>query len=492
MSRSHRAGAALFAVLALAGACGRVVADADDELSLRIGYAAPRLRETGTVGLSYTRTALTRENLLAFSDEGRPTPRVLDAWQLQPDGRTWRLHIREGVRFHDGAVVTAPEIAPHIEKELKAAAPGIVTAVAAADDSTLVVTLSGPYAFFLEDLAFISVQRVANGKTFGTGAYSVVEESADRIQFRAVQDHYRGQPEVEHVEVRLYPDQRNAWSALMRGDLEMLYDVSRESLEFARSESSIDVATFTRPYVYLLGLNVNHPSLSNRLVRQALDRAVDREAIVRLGMAGQGQPAAGHIWPRHWTFDPGQGAPAYNPLEAVRLFEQAGLTVREEAGRMPSRLRLRCLVYGPQRQMALVLQRQLAEVDVDLELVMPETRQMLTQLVKGDFDAFVFEVASARLLKYPYMVWHSGSTLIPHGYSGADDVLQRMHDATDEESLRAATIAFQKRVHDDPPAIFLAWGSTSRAVSRRFDIPKTTEDIFHTISRWKRATGPAH
>lgn len=492
MRRSHRAEATVVVALALLAGCRGVTADADDALSLRIGVAAPVLRDSGTVGLSYTRSALTRENLLTFSEEGRPVPRVLDAWQRAPDGRSWRLRIRDGVRFHDGTPVTASEIAPHIEAELKASAPNIVTAVKAEGPSTLLVSLSGPYAFFLEELAFISVQRVVDGETFGTGPYTVVEESPERILFRAVEDHYRGQPDVERIEVKLYPDQRNAWSALMRGDLEMIYEVSRDSLEFARSESSIDVATFPRPYVYLLGLNVRHPALSDRFVRQALDRAVDREAIVRLGMAGQGEPAAGHIWPRHWAFDPSKTAPAYDPLEAVRLFERAGLSVKKESGRMPSRLRLRCLVYGPQRQMALVLQRQLALVDVDLELAMPPTREMLGRLMKGDFDAFVFEVASARLLKLPYMAWHSRSSLIPSGYSGADDVLQQMHDAANDETLLAATRAFQQRVHDDPPAIFLAWGSTSRAVTRRFKIPATSEDIFHTIARWKRAADSAN
>lgn len=491
MRGSHRAAAALIAALALAG-CSGARTDANESLSLRIGVAAPVLRESGTVGLSYTRLALSRETLLAFSEEGRPIPRVLDAWERDPDGRSWRLHIRDGARFHDGTPVTARELAPQIATELAASAPGIVTSVRADGESNLVVSLRGPYAFFLEELAFISVQRVVGEESFGTGPYAVVEESPDRILFRAVKDHYRGQPDVEQVEIKLYPDQRNAWSALMRGDLEMIYEVSRDSLEFARSESSIDVATFPRPYVYLLGLNVRHPALSNPLVRQALDRAVDREAIVRLGMAGQGEPADGHIWPRHWAFDPSKDAPAFDPLEAMRLLEQAGLSVKEEPGRMPSRLRLRCLVYGPQRQMALVLQRQLAEVDVDLELAMPPTREMLGRLLKGDFDAFVFEVASARLLKLPYMAWHSKSSLIPSGYSGADDLLQQMHDATDDATLRAATSAFQQRVHDDPPAIFLAWGRTSRAVTRRFEIPETSEDIFHTIARWKRATEPAN
>ena len=151
---------------------------------------------------------------------------------------------------------------------------------------------------------------------------------------------------------------------------------------------------------------------------------------------------------------------------------------------MPARLRLKCLVHKPLQKMALVLQRQLADLDVDLELEMPEPLQLLQRLGAGDFQAFVFEVASARVLKWPYQFWHSSSTYLKHGYKGADDVLDRMRHAANETDLRKAASDFQRRMHDDPPAVFLAWGRTSRAVTKRFDVPTTDEDIFHSVSRW--------
>lgn len=152
---------------------------------------------------------------------------------------------------------------------------------------------------------------------------------------------------------------------------------------------------------------------------------------------------------------------------------------------MPARLRLRCLVYEPLTQMALVIQRQYAEVDIDLELEVVPTPEFLERITVGNFDTFVFEMTSARGLKWPYQFWHSQTPFVKHGYSGTDVILEQIREASTDEAFRQASIAFQRRLHEDPPAVFLAWGRTSRAVSKRFEIPEGDDDIYHTIARWK-------
>jgi hypothetical protein len=91
---------------------------------------------------------------------------------------------------------------------------------------------------------------------------------------------------------------------------------------------------------------------------------------------------------------------------------------------------------------------------------------------------------SGRGFKYPYEFWHSSGQRVKHGYRAADDVLDAVRRAPSDEAFRAAAVALQQRFRDDPPAIFLAWGRTSRAVSRRFEIEATGDDVYHTVSRW--------
>ena len=493
MYRLRAGAAALLAPLVILTSCS--TADtAGAQASLRVGVAAPVLRATnmGSVGLGFHKAALTREPLVIIGPDGRPAPRVVESWEAGPDRLVWRLKIRPGVRFHDGTPVTAAEIAPHVEAELKGSSLGAVQTAVAEGSDVIQITLAEPYAFLLEDISFITAQRVVGRSVFHTGPYAVAEESAERLLLRAVDDHYRGAPAIDRVEVTLFRDQRNAWSALMRDQIDMLYEVSRESLDFVRSESSITVSTFPRPYVYLFGFNLAHPRLRGPRVRQALNLAVDRERLIQSGLAGEGAPAAGHIWPGHWAYDAAAaGSMQYDPRTALKLLDEAGLAVQFEPGRMPARLRLRCLVYEPLRDLALVLQRQLAMVDVDLQLEITPTGELIGRLSAGDFESFVFEMASARTFKFPYQFWHSRAPFLKHGYAGADDVLDRVRRAADDAEFRAAASAVQRRFRDDPPAVFLAWGRTSRAVSTRFGLPATGEDVYHTIARWTPAARTA-
>lgn len=485
-------------LLALAGTgCGRSASESEGLASLTVGVAAPIIQQSAApLGLTYHRDALTRETLLTLGQDGRVAPRILESWRTSDDGLTWRLKVRPGIRFHDGTPVTAGELAPRVRGVLMAGQLGSIDSVEADGDDTLVIRLRERFAFLLEDLGQATAIRTVretdpSGKTsqttFGTGPYVVVTESADRLQLAEFPNHYRGDPGVSRIAVKLFPDQRNAWSALMRDEIDVLYEVSRESLDFVRSESTVNVATFPRAYVYLLGFNSASPALRSPAIRRAISLAIDRNAIVEAALAGEGEPASGHIWPRHWAYDSGVRAPAYDPAGARRLMEEAGLQLRAADGQMPSRLRLRCAVYKPFRQIALLVQRQLAEADIDLQLEVMELGDVVKRIGTSDYDTFLFEMTSGRTLLWPYLFWHSTSPFLKHGYSGADDVLERMRLARNDDEMRVAARAFQQRLLDDPPAAFLAWGRVSRAVTRRFELPATGDDIYHTIPQWKPA-----
>ena len=63
------------------------------------------------------------------------------------------------------------------------------------------------------------------------------------------------------IDVNVYPTQRNAWTALMRGDIDMLYEVSRDALDFVQAETTVKTYSFPRPYYIPLVFNVRHPVL---------------------------------------------------------------------------------------------------------------------------------------------------------------------------------------------------------------------------------------
>jgi hypothetical protein len=75
------------------------------------------------------------------------------------------------------------------------------------------------------------------------------------------------------------------------------------------------------------------------------------------------------------------------------------------------------------------------------------------------------------------------------GYSAADETLDRVRYARDDEEFRKAVSAFQEVVYNDPPAIFLAWEERMRAVSRKFDVhgQESGRDVTASLWRWRLA-----
>ncbi len=447
--------------------------------------------QSGSTSMNYLRTTLTRDYLVGGGEDGRATPRLIESWSASEDGLTWHLRLRAGVRFHDGSEMTSADIAPAIEGLRRSMfAASRVEWARPVDKLNVDVRLADRSSFFLDDLAAIYPERVADGKRVGTGPFVAQAENEEgRLLLSAFPQYFRGRPAIDRLEIATYPDLRNAWSALMRNEIDFLYELSREAREFVEAESSVQVSTFLRPFVILLGFNAARPPFQSATVRQAISAAIDREGLVRDALRGQGEPAATHLWLKNWAVSPAATRVAFTPTRAMQLLDQAGLRRAPASEAMPARLRFKTMVYAPLERMALALQRQLALLDIDMQIELPDSGTLVARMKSGDFDAFLFEMNGGRTLKWPYLFWHSKAVFRPQfgvDYNAADASLDSIRLAPDDESVRAAVIEFQRVLEKDPPAVFLAWGEVARASSRRFVVPSDGEgDIFASIWRWK-------
>lgn len=478
---------AVIAVITAPVGCGRYSQEASEPVTLRMGAAKP------STTMAYLRTSLTRDYLVSSGEDGRPTPRLLESWSASTDGRVWHLRLRPGVRFHDGSVLTAADMVSAIEnlRESVFAVSPILTA-RPLDDLSIEVRLAERSAFFLEDLAAVYAEKVVGTERIGTGPFMVEAQTETRMALASFQNYYRGRPGIDRLEIETYADLRNAWSALMRNEIDLLYELSREARDFVEAESSVEVSAFLRPYVILLGFNPSGPKFRSPKVRQALNVAVDRERLVAEGLQGQGVPATSHVWLRNWAFQPAVERPDFAPSAADRLLKEAGLPEVGADGSMPARLRFKVMVYEPLQRVALALQRQLAQRSVDMELEVLPTPELIRRMTTGDFEAFLFEMSAGRSLKWGYLFWHSKSGLRGQfgiDYDSADPSLDRIRSALTDDAVRAGVADFQRLLAEDPPAVFLAWGELARASSRRFVVPDdvTEPDILSSIWRWKPA-----
>ena len=458
---------------------------------MRIGVGAPRSSErTGADAFIKT---LMSDPWLATKPDGRQTDRVATEATWDAEGKTLRLKLRHDVYFHDGTLLT-PELAAQCLLEGLSEEPSFksVESVTASGADTVDIKLKERNAFVLLDLSGLTVTK-PGAKDIGVGPYRIVARNEQGAKLDAFPRYFRGRPGLSGIDVRNYPTQRNAWTALMRGEIDMLHEVSRDAAEFVKAESAVRTYSFLRPYYIDLVFNVRHPILKNPEVRKAINEALDRASLVRDGINGRGREIDGPIWPQHWAYTPSSKPFKFDPVSARDRLERAGFKPRPASnGTMPSRLAFTCLVFSDDtrfERLAVLVQKQLADVGIDMKLVPVSQKELVPRAARGDFEAFLFE-AAGRSLNWVHTFWRSNEqTYFNTGYVSADAVLDRVKLALTDEETRAAVAELDRVFHDDPPAAFIAWQETSRAVSTRFDVGgEENRDILANLWQWRPAT----
>lgn len=465
------------------------------------GVRNPPVEETLRIGAKGNAEApkvisesLFAEPLIALDMTGRATERLATEWEWLNDGRALRLKLRPGVKFHDGTPVTAEVVAAILRQRVAARGRGFeaLSRIDTPEDGSIILQLSRPDAFLITALSGTTIVD-DNKPDIGTGPFRIL----NRTPLEAVKNagYYRGIPAIDRIQVVPYETPRAAWAGLMRGDVDMAHEVSRDSLEFLEESSSFELYSSLQPFYVPLVFNVTHPILARVEVRRALVEAIDREEVLALGMRGHGQVADDPVWPSHWAYNPAARRHVYNPASAQSRLDAAGLPVQPApvgSGRRASRLRIACLFFNEDPQferIALLLQRQLAAIDVDLVLE-GATQEVLTGRVgRGVFDTYLFQITSGRSFDWTYRFWHSPGTGLAYqnsGYSGADEVLDRLRGSRDDADIRVAVGDLRERFYEDAPAAFIAWLQTTRAIDSRFDVgEKSDPEVFANLWRWR-------
>ncbi len=467
---------------------------------LRLGAALPQ------TGLNNLTGSLIAEPLIGIGWDGRPSDRVVSKWEWSADRLTLKLHLRPGLKFHDGSEVDIDNFEQTLKAAVKEASGnvsfGSIKGVSRDPESqdSLLVTLSRPEAFLVTDLANSSLRHPSNNQ-IGTGPFKLDAQTGKTINLTAFKDYYQGAPKLDQIEIENFGEQRGAWAALMRGELDALHEIAPTAIDFVQAEGQTLVRpyTFLRPYYLQLVFNTKHPALKNPTVRQALSYGVDRQAIVDYALNKQGRVAEGPIWPFHWAYSTAQKTYTHNTEAASLRLDAAGFkTKRGAPGRMPSRLRIKCLTRAQDAQfekIALLLQKQLYEIGVDLEIESLPTPELTKRLEAGDFETLLIQRTSGRSLAYTYLSFHSSRS--PGGYTAADKVLEHLRDTSGDAEIRAGVSDLQQILHDDPPAIFIAWPQVARVVSARIEVPVSRgsapdefgRDVLSSIWQW-RPLGP--
>ena len=450
--------------------------------------------------LNELRRTLTTEPLVYTRPDGEHQPGLAEDWSISEDGLTVTLTLVAGAAFHDGVPLDA-EIVKTLLDEARRDPRRLQDNPTLADIDAIdtvvqnIVRLHYKRGTYLR-LEGLSerVEREVDGTPVGTGPFSLLDQTREAMTLTASSEYHRGRPAIDVVRVETYPTVRTAWVAMMRQEVDFLVEVPNRAQDFVVAASDVDVFMVNRPYATIIGFNVGRAPFTDNRVRRALNYAVDRRAVIDRVLGGNGRPTSG-ISAEHWAFREGERTYTFEPRLADGLLTDAGYaqSTRSRSSRgedgVPARLRFTCLVRENSafdETIALIVQRQLFDVGVDMQIETLDLRSLVDRLNRRDYQAALRPQNTSRSLSRLYSLWHSSQPYAPPGYTMVDDPLEALKEATSREDVQHAAGIFQTILHEHPPALFLVDDLQARALSHRFVVPDEPDvDVVETIWQWR-------
>ncbi len=289
----------------------------------------------------------------------RPVPGIA-TWRT-PDPLTWEFSLRKGVKFHDGSELTAEDVVFSLERPLviKGSPGGFQTYVRPivakeiVDRYTVRLKTAAPYGALLQDLSEVmmvskkaaaqaSSEDFDRGKAaIGTGPYKLARFArGDRIEFTRHEEYWGGRLPWDKVTLLILPSDPVRTAALLSGQVDAVEHVPTADIARLRKNTAFRLEQTVSWRTILLHVDQSRdqpPGILSKTgkplaknpfkdirVRQALSKAINRQAIAERVMEGLAVPAGNVLSPSVIGHDPAVKFEAYDPDGAKKLLAEAG------------------------------------------------------------------------------------------------------------------------------------------------------------------------
>ena len=319
------------------------------------------------------------EGLVKTNSKGEFIPGLATKWAVSPGGRVYTFHLRKGVKFHNGEPFNAQVAKWNLERAMAEGTKNVhseyfrvIGKIETTDDHTLVCYLKEVDALFIAHMAegdavMLPMKGYENAKTqpIGTGPFQFVKwVRGDRVEMTRFAGYWNpALPYLDNVTFKFIGDASAQITALKAGDIDVLGWISApESAAELSKDKRFKVYAGSTTGEVIMSTNNKAKPFDNKLVRQAVAYAIDRQTVVDLVMFGYGTPIGSHWSPSTPYYVDLTGKFAYNPKKAKELLAQAGYPNGFEATiQLPS-------IYSYSKRAGEVIADMLGQVGIKLKI----------------------------------------------------------------------------------------------------------------------------
>ena len=334
--------------------------------------------------------------LLKFDDDYQIQPYVAKSWDVSDDNLTYTFHLRDDVYFHDGKKMTAEDVvysmkrskeSPFSEYYLES-----VGSIEAVDESTVKMVLENPYGAFLNMLCepFMGIINEesfdALGDAFGqtpvgSGPYKVIEwVPGTKLVLEANDQFFEGVPPIKNITVKFISDPSTKLIALENGEIDVADSIATNNIiSVEQNEDLVMLQTPSSKYYYM-GFNNQSDVLKNLKIRQAINYAINKEAVIQIAQDGIAQAASCTISDKAFGYPKDVKVYHYDVDVAKQLLAESGSSGTE--------FELICK-DAVAKKIAEAIQADLSKIGIKVKVSVLEAGGYYDAIGKCSYDSFI-------------------------------------------------------------------------------------------------------
>ncbi len=443
--------------------------------------------------------ALIYSGLLKATSKGKLIPDLAKSYKISEDGFVYTFVLKDNLFFHDGHPLTTEDI----EFTIKTTQNDIIKSSKRANwdgveikrlnDKEIQFILTQPYSPFLENLTTgilpkhiwggISPEQFAfsqfNIEPIGSGPYTINKIKKDstgileKYSLKSFKEYSLGKPYISEIIIKLYPDEEILLSEYEGNKVESINSISPEKITLIQDRAGNQILTTPLPRIFGVFFNQDEASVfTNKEVRSALDRAIDREQIIKDVLNNYGIAIDSPVpsKSRYYFEDEDIEENNNDRIESAKeILKENGWKLNEDGiWEKINRQATTPLIFSistadtPElKAVANLLKKRWEEIGAKVNLKIFEIGDLNQNVIRPrKYNSLLFGEVIGRDMDL-FAFWHSsqrndpGLNIAMYANITTDDLLEQIRISANEESKKEKFETFQKEIANDKPAIFL-------------------------------------
>jgi glutathione transport system substrate-binding protein len=435
------------------------------------------------------------QGLFGFDKDMKIQPVLATSYEASPDAKVYTIKLRQGVKFQDGTDFNAEAVKAVFDRVTDPANKlkrynlfSKIDKTEVVDPYTVKITLKIPFSAFINVLAHPSAVMISPtalkkyGKDIafhpvGTGPFEFVEwKQTDDLKVKKFAGYWKkGYPKIDMIDWKPVVDNNTRAALMQTGEADFAFSIPFEQAATLKASPKVDLIAAPSIIQRYISMNMQQKPFDNPKVREALNYAINKDALVKVAFAGYAVPSEGVVPPGVDYAATRLGPWKYDPAKARELLKEAGYPNGFETVLWSG------YNHTTAQKIIQFVQQQLGQVGVKASVEALEAGQRV-QRIESAPDP---KTAPVRML---YIGWSSstgeadwalspllsGGAFPPKLFNTAyykndnvDEDLQKALATTDRNEKAKLYEDAQKRIWADAPWIFLVTEKVVYARSKR-------------------------